>query len=327
MRQGADVLMMVVAFSALAWTARGDDEGAAASEPILVATVDGTPILSTQVEKRMRTVIDDSELTDAARTRWQAETLRQLVDQELAAAYLFQRRLAASEQDIDLEIARLQRHLDQQDQTLEAFLRQGGISEDELRREISWRLSWRRYLDRARTDETLSTFFEQHRRDFDGTELRVSHLLLLVDEEKGESALDAALARAKEIGQGIASGDMTFDEATGQFSEAPTAAEGGELGWIRRHEPMSEAFSQAAFDLEIGQISEPIVTSFGVHLIRCNEERPGEKSWEEVRDELASAVARSLFRQIVDHRRPLATIEFSGAMPYFDLETGNLVEP
>lgn len=326
MRQSIDVLVMVVV-SMLAGTSQGDDEEAPPPEPILVATVDGTPIFSTQVEKRMQAVIGDSRLTNANRPRWQAETLCQLVDQELVAAYLVDRQVAASEQDINLEVARLERHLGQQNQTLEVFLREKGIGENEFRHEIRWRLSWRRTLDRTITDETLSTYFDQHRRDFDGTELRVSHLLLLVDEEKGASAVDVATVRAREIRETITSGDITFDEAASQFSESPTAEDGGALGWIGRHEPMPEAFSQAAFALEIDQISEPIVTSFGVHLILCKEARPGAIAWEEARDALASAAARSLFRQIVDQCHPLATIEFSGAMPYFDLETGNLVEP
>ena len=73
---------------------------------------------------------------------------------------------------------------------------------------------------------------------------------------------------------------------------------------------MPEDFSQAAFALKTGEISEPIVTSFGVHLITVLEEKPGTKTWRDVESELRPAVTLYLFRWIADKERPTAKIEY-----------------
>ena len=72
---------------------------------------------------------------------------------------------------------------------------------------------------------------------------------------------------------------------------------------------MPEAFGQAAFALEPGAISPPVVTEAGVHLIQCVEIKPGSRTWQEVRGELEPTVTRYLFRWAADRQRPQARIE------------------
>ena len=62
---------------------------------------------------------------------------------------------------------------------------------------------------------------------------------------------------------------------------------------------MSEFFSKAAYQLDVGQVSEPVKSSFGVHLIKCLEVKPGQKDWQEVRERLNNAAAEYLFRWLL----------------------------
>ena len=75
----------------------------------------------------------------------------------------------------------------------------------------------------------------------------------------------------------ILSGKISFAEAAAKYSAGPSGKQGGRLGQIARHGPMSETFSRAAFALEVGQISPPTPTPFGVDLIRCDGIKPGGK--------------------------------------------------
>ncbi|MCL4305690.1 peptidylprolyl isomerase [bacterium] len=104
--------------------------------------------------------------------------------------------------------------------------------------------------------------------------IRLSHILL--QDRVSQSSIDATIARADSARQEIVSGRMTFEEFASRYSEDPgTAARGGKLGTTHRGDLVPE-YEAVAYALEPGEISEPVVTQFGVHLIRLNE-RTGEK--------------------------------------------------
>jgi parvulin-like peptidyl-prolyl isomerase len=74
---------------------------------------------------------------------------------------------------------------------------------------------------------------------------------------------------------------------------------------------MPEDFSRAAYALKPGEVSEPLLTSFGVHLISILEEKPGAKTWRDVEAELRPAVTLYLFRWIADKERKTTRIEYA----------------
>ena len=138
--------------------------------------------------------------------------------------------------------------------------------------------------------------------------------------------LDAARQRAAEIREEITSGKLSFEAAAEKYSQAPTAKWGGDVGFITRHNMMPEPFAQAAFGLQPEEVSPPVVTSFGVHLIKCAEVKEGKKQWTDVRDQLLPACTRYLFQWIAGRERGGATIEYTGSGPHFKPGTKELAE-
>ena len=104
-------------------------------------------------------------------------------------------------------------------------------------------------------------------------QISASHILF----ETGKRGDAAALALAKEARAKILAG-ADFNALAKQVSEDPTAKEnGGQVGWFV-FEKMDPAFSKAAFDLKkVGDISEPVQSSFGWHIIRLDGRRPAQQ--------------------------------------------------
>jgi parvulin-like peptidyl-prolyl isomerase len=74
-------------------------------------------------------------------------------------------------------------------------------------------------------------------------------------------------------------------------------------------------------------VSEPVVTPFGVHLIRVDQVRPGGRPWGEVRKAVEEAMARDLMEKLAEGQRQVTPVEFTGAGPYFKPGTKELVAP
>ena len=140
-------------------------------------------------------------------------------------------------------------------------------------------------------------------------------------------AFEGIVNQAAAIREEIVSGKISFAEAARKYSAGPSAKDGGQLGFIPRHGVMDEAFSRAAFELEIGRVSEPVRTPFGVHLLRCDEIKPGEKQLKDVRKEIEEALARELLEKLAQAERGFTAVEYTGKTPYFKPGTRELVMP
>lgn len=121
---------------------------------------------------------------------------------------------------------------------------------------------------------------------------KVSHLLLTLPQEADEATTNQVLAEIKTIRARIEAGEP-FAELAKTLSKDPgSAAKGGSLGAVERG-VMDPAFEQTAFGLPAGQLSEPVRTAFGFHLIKVDEIIPAQvKPFEEVRDQIRTELAK-----------------------------------
>lgn len=271
--------------------------------PTVLATVDGQPITDRELDRELARVVGQRPLTPVAIGQLREATLAQVVDRTLVAQHLEQTGFGATDQEIERELQRIRKRLEQQQLTLDQYLQRSGLTRDELRRTLAWRIAWPRFLEKHLTDPNLERYFQQHRRDFDGTQVAVAQILLRVESPDDPQSRAATISTADKLRSRITAGELTFADAARQHSVAPTAADGGRIGSIGRRGPMPEPFSQAAFALDTGQISPPVVTAFGVHLIQCLEVQPGTKNWQDARPELEAAVIQHLFRWAADRQR------------------------
>lgn len=301
----------------------------AAESDRILATVNGRPIHERHVRREIGQVIAADKLPadDAIRARLTARTLELLIDRRVIMDALIHDKRAASDADVKREVDRERATLDRirkaigeqrppdQKRPADKTPPLQTVSEDDLRADIQWRLSWRKLCETELGDAALAAYFEKHRRHFDGTQVRVSHILLAipaaVDTAAVESRTRETLEKAAKLRQRIAAKELTFADAAKQFSDGPSKTDGGDIGFITRHGEQTEAFAAAAFALDIGEISPPTRTPHGVHLIYCTEIKPGDKKLADVLDPVRTAATKELFRAWSDRERPKARIEYA----------------
>ena len=198
------------------------------------------------------------------------------------------------------------------------------ITPAELERRVLWRLVWDRYLSKYRTAQRREAWFNRHHRDLDGTVLIVSHILLRPTAAADDKGLAALLKQAESIREEIESGKLDFAAAAEKYSAGPSGKLGGKLGKINRHGPMEESFSRAAFQLNSGEISPPVVSHFGVHLIRCDAVVPGTKTLADLTAQIDEALAKELLEKISKLERQRTPVKYTSAWPHFKPGTREL---
>ncbi len=122
-------------------------------------------------------------------------------------------------------------------------------------------------------DEVLD-YYNQNKSQFNSPEsVRASHILV-----KSE---DLAHEIVKELNSG-----MSFEDAAQQYSNCPSKSQGGDLGYFSKGRMVPE-FEEAAFKMDEDEISSPVRTQFGYHIIKLTDRKPSEQQpYEEIKEPL-----------------------------------------
>ncbi len=286
----------------------------------VVAYVNQQPVYLSELDYLIRITYRRTKIPPAALRRLRTQALETTLRRLLVLEHLRRQGKAVSPEELESHLRQFRRRLEANRLSLQQHLRQIGLSQEQFRRAVDWKLSWARFLARELTPEKLQDYYRRHRRQFDGTQLRVAHLLLKAPAEDRQ-ARKRLIQLARQLRQQIVSGRMSFQQAVEQYSQG-TKQNGGELGWIGRRGDMPEPFARAAFALAPGEISQPVETPAGVHLIRVLEQRPGRKKLEEVQAQVRQAAARDLFLQLSTPLLEQAQIRITGVVPWRPAQAG-----
>ncbi|MEE3372574.1 MAG: peptidylprolyl isomerase [Planctomycetota bacterium] len=314
-RRQAFVLWLVAQFSQVCYCEKQPGLPSQQQQESVAARVNGQPILVREVTSQLRRFHRRQPISAVAAPHMKAEVLRQLIQRRLVQLYLHEQQLAASQQEVAVAVDSLKSRLSEQKVTLADHLVRQHMTETELRADLAWQIGWRRYLDRHLTEANLKQYFRQHVRDFDGTKMRVAHILFKCSPDVPSKQQALLHERAAQLGRRIRAGEVSFAAAARRYSDAPTASQGGDIGVIQRNEPMPDAFTKVAFALQVGQVGGPVRTRFGIHLIQCLEVTAGPRKWSEVRSQVREAVTRYLFGWAADQQSRTARVVWTGVIP------------
>ncbi len=171
-------------------------------------------------------------------------------------------------------------------------------------------------LKNAKADEpSARKYFEEHKNEWEEASAR--HILVKfkgspvpVREGKPELSEEQALAKVQEIRKKLVGGEDFATLAKAESDDVGSGANGGDLGTFKRNSMVPE-FEKAAFTQPIGEVSEPIKTQFGYHLIRVDKrEAP---TFESQRTQIEDRIKPDQARQAVELMAKNATVVMNDA--------------
>lgn len=273
---------------AVAETEVKSEEGAEAvaeTENDVIATVNGEEIFRKDFDRRMNVIRRMNQ--DVTRSV-QIQVVNQLAKKVLLKQFVEGQNIDVSDEEVQGELEKIQYFLksnpNNSEKTLEEILGTQGSSISALEGEVRRTLALSKYLDESVDDGEKRSYFEANKSAFNGEKVKTSHILIDTTELKTDAELEKARQKIEEVKKEIDNG-ADFAEMARKYSTCPSAENGGDIGFFQRKGSIVEEFAKVAFSMEVGEISEPVKTQFGYHIIKVTDKEEGrDVSYEDVAD-------------------------------------------
>jgi peptidyl-prolyl cis-trans isomerase C len=237
------------------------------------------------------------------------DAVETLINTRLVGQFLERQNIPVPPEKRNEAIAQFERELKSEGRELATALQESGQTMDDLRRELGDRLLWVEFVKIKATDAELKRFATTHKDLVSGTQIKVSHIYLKVEPDAPAAEKDKTRARLLELKKQIEDKKIGFAEAANKNSQDPANAEGsgGDIGYIGLNSGVVEEFAKAAFDLKPGQISDPVETIHGLHLIVVTDRKEGNPvDFEQQKTLILQLYAADLQKQILTAQRQQA---------------------
>lgn len=239
------------------------------------AIVNGDIITQTDIQQRLAllAIANGGQIPPEERQRLGEQVLRNLIDETLEIQAAKTEKIDIKQSDIDKTVQRVAANVKQSPDQLASYLDTNGSNIKSLRRQIEGEIAWQR-LQRAKIESGVSVGDDEVKAVLDkmnaskGTEeYRVGEIFLSATPSTETQTLDNANKILTQL-----RGGASFAGYARQYSEASTAAVGGDLGWVRPEQlptPLAEALRQ----MPAGAISNPIPVPGGFSILAVQDTR------------------------------------------------------
>ncbi len=256
---------------------------------------------------------------DEARTAALRRAFDTIVAEKLLADEAKTLQVDVTDAQVDAAIADIKTRNHFDDAQLEQALAEQGLTRAQFRQQIRRELETFQVLQykvRGRvklSDDDVRNYYQTHPQEFGGEpEVRVRHIFLPLPEEASPQQEQKVRADGEKILARLKAGE-DFGAIARQLSKGPSAADGGELGWLRRG-TVQKALEDVAFKLQPGQVSGLIRAGPGLHVIRVEERRTGggkkfEDVSEEIKNRLYEEQVSTYRQQYIDELKRGALVE------------------
>jgi peptidyl-prolyl cis-trans isomerase C len=275
-----------------------------------------TVTVGTQTEKvtkgELIEILSRYAIPDDDRETLYRQGIDNKVNTKLLLMYLGRQKVAVAPEKVDEEMGKLEQKLKSEGQSLATVLLQTNTSMDVVRKQIEERARWQEFLRTKATDAELRKYVANHRDLFRGTQIRASHILLKLEPNASVADKEKVKEKLASIKKEIEGGTISFAAAANKYSDDPANAggAGGDLDYFSLNTGLIEEFTDVAFKLKKGMISDPVETPFGYHLIQVTDRKEGkEPDFEQNKPYIYNAYATDLQKEVVAAEKKMAKID------------------
>ncbi len=238
---------------------------------VATAVVNGFVITQTDIDQRVALLLAANErpVSEQEMIRVRMQVLRNLIDETLQIQAALSQEIEVSQAEVDQTYARVAaQNFGQEPGKMDDYLTSIGSSPAALKRQITGELAWNNLLRRnvapfvnISTDE-VNEMIERMEASRGTEEYRLGEIYLSATPETSSAVEDNARKIVEQLRQG-----GSFVAYARQFSEASTAAVGGDLGWIQLPQLKNEQLEQVASEMTPGQLVGPIAIPGGYSIL------------------------------------------------------------
>lgn len=337
-------LIVLIAFSALPagadnntpdtdstvnWQAKADSLGVETND--IAVLVNGEPItesdLQEQMEPRLQKLSQENlppQFQSQMKSQIRKRTLDRLVVTQLFEEEIQNKNVSVTDQDVmeHLKKAGAQNNMSLQ-QIKQMFESQGRSFQQVVQQmKNSKGMKYQKLMDQkfeGKLDFTLEDakqYYTENKDNFKKPErVKASHILIKPDPNIDPNLADAqAKKKAQELLRKIKQEGQDFASLAEEHSDGPSAKRGGDLGYFPRGK-MVPAFDEAAFSLKDGQVSDPVKTRFGYHIIKVTGRKEStvttfEEAKENIMRQLKNQKKREIAKQYIEELKQKADIQY-----------------
>ncbi len=233
------------------------------------ATVNGTIITGTDIEQRVALILAANDATDVPEEeiqRLRLQVLRNLIDETLQIQEAEAQEIAVTPPEVAETYQRVAaERYNMTPEEMDRYLRSVGSSPNSLKRQIEGELAWNRLLQRnvapfvSVSSEEANELYQRLQASKGAYEYRVGEIFLSTTPQTRDAVAETARRIVEQIRQG-----GSFVAYARQFSEASTAAVGGDLGWIRVEQLQNPQLEEIVKQLSPGQLVGPVEIPGGI---------------------------------------------------------------
>jgi parvulin-like peptidyl-prolyl isomerase len=267
--------------------------------PAVVARVNGKAISGADMEHSVQSELSNignpawANLREDYRLQLTQTSLLSLISTELVYQEAVKSGVAATKAEIDAEFAKVAKSYGS-DAEMNTALASSGLDRAGLSRMLAKSIIVSKYVEEniskkiLVTSAELAQYYSSHTEEFQHPDMvRTSHILIALASGATPEQQKAALVRVQALLARIKKGE-DFGKLAMENSMDSSASQRGDIGWAQKGE-LEPEYESAAFSLPVGQVSEPVLTKYGYHLIKVTDrKKEGLSTLEESKGQLTT---------------------------------------